>query len=83
MGFLVRESGRKQNERYPLGMIRVTRLNGKPFAVNAEVIETIDVTPDTILTLVNGKKIVVKESFEEVIERVVEYRRLCRLLPND
>ena len=64
-------------------MIRVTRLNGKPFAVNAEVIETIDVTPDTILTLVNGKKIVVKESFEEVIERVVEYRRLCRLLPND
>jgi len=64
-------------------MIRVTRLNGKPFAVNAELIETIDVTPDTILTLVNGKKIVVGESFDEIIERVIEYRRICRALPND
>lgn len=64
-------------------MIRATRLNGKPFAVNAELIETIDVTPDTILTLVSGKKIVVGESFDEVIERVLEYRRLCRLAPKD
>jgi flagellar protein FlbD len=64
-------------------MIRLTRLNSKPFVLNAELIETIDVTPDTILTLANGKKIVVRESFEEIIERVVEYRRLCRVLPND
>ena len=64
-------------------MIRLTRLNGKPFVLNAELIETVDVTPDTILTLMNGKKIVVREGFEEVIERVVEYRRTCRLIPND
>lgn len=64
-------------------MIRVTRLNGKPFAVNAELIETIDVTPDTILTLVSGKKIVVGENFDEIIERILEYRRLCRLAPKE
>ncbi|MCA9409917.1 MAG: flagellar FlbD family protein [Candidatus Omnitrophica bacterium] len=64
-------------------MIRVTRLNGKPFVINAEMIETIDVTPDTIITLVNGKKYLVTESFEAIIDKVVEYRKLCRVLPND
>ncbi len=64
-------------------MIRVTRLNGKPFAINAELIESIDVTPDTIITLVNGKKIVVRDKFDEIIDKVVEYRKICRLLPND
>ncbi|MCA9418233.1 MAG: flagellar FlbD family protein, partial [Candidatus Omnitrophica bacterium] len=57
-------------------MIRVTRLNGKPFVINAEMIETIDVTPDTIITLVNGKKYLVTESFEAIIDKVVEYRKL-------
>ncbi|MCA9449051.1 MAG: flagellar FlbD family protein [Candidatus Omnitrophica bacterium] len=64
-------------------MIRVTRLNGKPFALNAELIEAVDVTPDTIITLVNGKKIVVGETFDEVFERVIEYRGNCRILPSD
>ena len=64
-------------------MIRVTRLNGKDFVLNAELIETIDETPDTLITLVGGKKYIVKEKFDEVIEKIIEYRRLCRLLPND
>lgn len=64
-------------------MIRVTRLNGKPFVVNAELIETIDESPDTIITLVGGKKFIVKEDFDEMIEKVVHYRRLCRFSPND
>jgi len=64
-------------------MIRVSRLNGKPFVINAELIETIDETPDTILTLVGGKKFVVQDDFETIVEKVIEYRRLCRLVPND
>ncbi|MCG3196353.1 MAG: flagellar FlbD family protein [Candidatus Omnitrophica bacterium] len=64
-------------------MIRVTRLNGTPFVLNAEMIATLDQAPDTIITLMDGKKFVVKETFEEVMDRVIEYRRLCRMMPND
>lgn len=64
-------------------MIRVTRLNGTPFVLNAEMIVTLDQAPDTIITLMDGKKFVVKETFEEVMDRVIEYRRLCRMMPND
>ena len=64
-------------------MIRVTRLNGKQFVINAEMIETIEESPDTVITLVQGHKFVVRESFEEVISKVIDYRRLCRLSPND
>jgi flagellar protein FlbD len=64
-------------------MIRVTRLNGKVFVINAELIETVDESPDTVITLVQGHKYMVKESFDEVITKVIEYRRLCRLPPND
>lgn len=64
-------------------MIRVTRLNGQNFVVNAELIETLDQTPDTIITLLGGKKFVVKEDLDEVIQRILDYRRLCRLMPRD
>ena len=64
-------------------MIRVTRLNGTPFVINAELIQTLDKTPDTVITLVDGKKLIVAEDFDEVIDLVMEYRRLCRLIPND
>ncbi len=64
-------------------MIKVTRLNGKEFVVNAELIEFVEATPDTVITLVSGKKIVVRESVDQVIERVVRYKGsfasvLCR-----
>ncbi len=56
-------------------MIKLTRLNGKELVVNAELIETVEPTPDTILTLTTGKKIMVKESIEEVVEKVKGYIR--------
>jgi len=65
-------------------MISLTRLNGQPFVLNAELIRTIEQTPDTTITLVNGDHIVVQEPVEEVVERAVEYhRRLRTLLPPD
>lgn len=59
-------------------MILVTRLNGTKFYINAELIRTIESTPDTVITLVDDMKLVVKESPEIIVERVVEYRRKVR-----
>ncbi len=56
-------------------MIELTRLNGKKFILNADLIEIIDCTPDTVITLTTNKKIVVMESPHEVTEKVVVYRR--------
>ena len=55
-------------------MIRVTRLNGTEFSVNAELIEQIESTPDTVITLTTGNNIVVRETVDEVTRRVVSYR---------
>ncbi len=56
-------------------MIRLSRLGGSEFYINADLIETIEMTPDTVISLTNGKKLVVREPAEEVVARVVEYRR--------
>lgn len=56
-------------------MIRVTRLKGQELVVNAHLIETIEATPDTVLTLTSGRTLVVAESVDEIVERVVAYRR--------
>lgn len=56
-------------------MIKVTRLNGKAFYINVELIQFVEATPDTVISFTNDVKIVVRESVEEVIERIVEYRR--------
>lgn len=56
-------------------MIRLTRINETAFYVNGELIAFIDVTPDTVLTLTTGEKVRVRERAEEVVERVVEYKR--------
>lgn len=56
-------------------MIKVTRLDHSELVVNAELIETIEATPDTVITLTGGKKLVVSEDVEEVVRRVMEYRR--------
>lgn len=55
-------------------MIVVTKLNGTSFAVNADLIERITADPDTTLTLVDGVRYVVRESIDDVIGRVVDYR---------
>jgi flagellar protein FlbD len=56
-------------------MIRLTRINGEQVVVNADLIEFVEMTPDTLVTLFTGKKIPVRESADLVIERVVAYRR--------
>lgn len=59
-------------------MITVTRLNGSQFVLNAELIRTVEQHPDTMIRLTTGETLVVRESPEEVVERVVEYGRLLR-----
>jgi flagellar protein FlbD len=59
-------------------MITVTRLNGTRFVLNAELIRTVEQHPDTMIRLTTGETLVVLESPEEVVERVVEYGRLLR-----
>lgn len=56
-------------------MIKVTRLNGNELVLNAELIETMEETPDTVITLTNGKKLVVSEPLDEIVRRVMDYRR--------
>jgi flagellar protein FlbD len=56
-------------------MIQLTRLNHKPLIINSDLIEHIESTPDTVLSLTSGQTFVVLETTEEVIERVVGYRR--------
>ncbi len=57
-------------------MIQLTKLNNQPFAVNADLIKFVEQAPDTVLTLISGEKIVVRENAEEVIRRIVEFRRV-------
>lgn len=61
-------------------MITLTRLSGARFVVNAELIRTIEERPDTVLTLLSGDHIVVKEPLEEVVRRAIEYGRYLRRL---
>ncbi len=56
-------------------MIRLTRLNRMPMVLNSDLIEHIDVTPDTVITLTTGQILRVRESADEVIRRIVEFRR--------
>jgi flagellar protein FlbD len=58
-------------------MIPVTRLNGQEVYVNADLILFLESSPETILTLENGKKITVKETIPQVIDRVVEFKSRC------
>jgi len=56
-------------------MIRLTRLNNQALTVNSDLIKFVEQSPDTLITLVSGEKIVVRESPEEVLTRVIEFRR--------
>ncbi len=55
-------------------MIKVTRFNGKKFYINCDLIEFIEETPDTIITTTTGKKLVVSESVETVINKIIDYK---------
>ena len=58
-------------------MIKLTRFKTKDheFPLNAELIETVEETPDTVITLVNGNKVIVEEDMDEIMRLVIEYRR--------
>ena len=62
-------------------MIHLTRLDESAVVVNADLIATIERTPDTMLTLVTGARLLVKESVEAVVALVVDYRRRLAVLP--
>lgn len=59
-------------------MIRLTRLNGRPFVLNAEQIKTIERVPDTMITLLTGDQVVVQETMDEVVRRAIDYGRSLR-----
>jgi flagellar protein FlbD len=56
-------------------MIHLTRLNHTPVVLNCDLIEHVETTPDTVISLTTGQKLMVLESAEEIIERVVRFRR--------
>ena len=56
-------------------MIQLTRLNHVPLIVNSDLIEHVEVTPDTVIALTTGQKFLVLESAEDVIEKVIQFRR--------
>ncbi|MEN2776576.1 flagellar FlbD family protein [Acetivibrio clariflavus] len=66
-------------------MIELTKLNGIKFVLNCELIESLEETPDTVISTTNGKKIVVAENVDEVVKKVIEYKRkiFCNVLSND
>lgn len=57
-------------------MISLTRLNGATVAINPDLIVWIDLTPDTTVSLFGGEKIIVRESLDDIVERIVAFRRL-------
>ena len=56
-------------------MIQLTRLNSQLLAVNSDVIKFVEQAPDTVVTLLNGEKILVRETAEQIIQRILQYRR--------
>lgn len=57
-------------------MITVTRLDGATFIANADLIETIEATPDTIITMTTGRRFIVREDVDEVVSKIVEFRSM-------
>jgi flagellar protein FlbD len=62
-------------------MIQLTRLHNEKVVINADLIEFVESTPDTMISTTTGKKLMVRESVEEVIRMVIEYRRNCLFNP--
>lgn len=63
-------------------MIKLSKLNREVYFINPSLIEFMEETPDTVISMTNGKKVLVTESAEEIIEKIVEfYRRIYQDLP--
>lgn len=63
-------------------MIRLTRLDGEAFVLNAELIRYVEARPDTFITLTTNERLVVKEPMDEVVRRTIDYQREKHLLPS-
>lgn len=64
-----------------LGVIELTRFNGTKFYLNADLVEYIEATPDTVITLSSGKRHLVKEDVLTVVERIIAYQRRIHYIP--
>jgi flagellar protein FlbD len=62
-------------------MIRLTRINRVPLVLNADLIEHVEITPDTVIAMTSGQKFMVMESADEVIQKVIDFRRLITSRP--
>ena len=62
-------------------MIRLTRINHAALVLNADMIEHVEITPDTVIAMMNGQKFMVSESVDEVIRRVIDFRRTIAKAP--
>jgi flagellar protein FlbD len=58
-------------------MIQLTRINHSSFVLNSDLIESIQSTPDTVITLTNGRNYMVLESPDDIIHRILQFRRAC------
>ena len=58
-------------------MIALRRINGQEFVLNVDFIESIESTPDTVITLTSGKKILVKNSIEDIVRKTIKYKQLA------
>lgn len=56
-------------------MIQLTRLNGQPIMVNADLIESVETTPDTVITLVSGNKLIVRDSMDAIQQLIIDFKR--------
>lgn len=56
-------------------MIRITKINDKEIIINCELIEVIEANPDTTITMTTGRKIIVKESVEDIVAKAVEFKK--------
>lgn len=58
-------------------MIALQRLNGQAFILNADLIETVEATPDTVIKLISGKTLVAKNSIPDIVRKTIKYKQLC------
>lgn len=56
-------------------MIRLTRINRQPIVLNSDLVEHLESTPDTVITMTSGQKLVVLEDTDEVVKRIIQFRR--------
>lgn len=73
---------RQLSLRGTLSMIYLTRLNHRPVLVNSDLIKFVEDTPDTVITLVSGEKLIVTETVEQVLDKILGFRRRLQASPN-